>query len=116
MGESMNNFELIAELGRLGIRLKADGDRLQFFPRSAVTPEMLDRLNAYKDELLGEIERLVERSAIIEFDGGLARHEAEQLAATACDLLMPLWRENKAGHNGQHPVRWQLWQRKAQSS
>ena len=47
---SVNN--LLAALGRLGILLKADGDRLRFYPKTAVTPELVECMKAYKGELL----------------------------------------------------------------
>ena len=44
--------EVIADLTRLGIRLEAHGDRLRFSPRSAVTPDLAERMKAHKVELL----------------------------------------------------------------
>lgn len=43
---------LLADLARCGIELKADGDSLRYRPRSAVTPEMAERLRDCKVELL----------------------------------------------------------------
>jgi TubC N-terminal docking domain len=48
----MSAAELLADLDRLGIRLEADGDRLRYHPRSALTPELLDRLKAGKADVL----------------------------------------------------------------
>ncbi len=48
----MSAAELILDLNRLGIRLEADGERLRFFPQSAVTPEIATRLRSHKAELL----------------------------------------------------------------
>ena len=48
----MSAAELLLDLGRLGIRLEADGERLRYCPRSALTPDLLARLKAYKIELL----------------------------------------------------------------
>ncbi|MEX0642334.1 MAG: hypothetical protein WD468_06520 [Pirellulales bacterium] len=48
----MSAFQLLAELGRLGVRLKVDGDRLRFSPQSAVTPELVERLKTHKAELI----------------------------------------------------------------
>jgi len=42
----------MADLARLGIKLEADGDRLRYSPRSAVTPELAKRMKAHKAELL----------------------------------------------------------------
>lgn len=48
----MSAADLLLDLGRLGIRLEADGERLRYFPRSALTPDLLERLKAHKAELL----------------------------------------------------------------
>jgi hypothetical protein len=48
----MSAAELLLDLGRLGIRLEADGERLRYFPRSALTPDLLAKLKAYKADLL----------------------------------------------------------------
>lgn len=48
----MSAADLLLDLGRLGIRLEAGADRLRYFPRSALTPDLLDRLKAHKAELL----------------------------------------------------------------
>ncbi len=44
--------ELLAELVRRGIRLRARGDRLRYHPRSAMTPALEVRVTAHKQELL----------------------------------------------------------------
>lgn len=44
--------ELMADLQAPGVTLAADGDRLRFHPRDAVTPELLARLRDCKAELL----------------------------------------------------------------
>lgn len=43
---------LLADLERLGIRLEVNGDRLRYYPRSAATPALMDRLKAHKREIL----------------------------------------------------------------
>lgn len=48
----MSVVELLLGLGRLGIRLEADGERLRYRPRSALTPDLLARLKEHKAELL----------------------------------------------------------------
>lgn len=42
----------MTDLARLGIRIEARGDRLRYSPRSAVTPDLTDRMKAHKGELL----------------------------------------------------------------
>jgi hypothetical protein len=53
----MSAAELITDLARLGIRLEARGDRLRYSPRSAVTPDLADRMKAHKGELLTILRR-----------------------------------------------------------
>ena len=48
----MSAAELLLDLGRRGIQLEADGQRLRYFPRSALTPDLLNRLKSQKGELL----------------------------------------------------------------
>jgi len=48
----MSAAELLADLDRLGVRLEADGDRLRYHPRSALTGELVARLKAHKGDLL----------------------------------------------------------------
>lgn len=48
----MSAAELLMDLGRLGIRLETKGKRLRYHPRSALTPDLLERLKAHKVELL----------------------------------------------------------------
>jgi hypothetical protein len=48
----MTATRLMAEINSLGIRLEAKGDRLRFSPRSAVTPDLAERMKAHKAELL----------------------------------------------------------------
>jgi hypothetical protein len=43
---------LLSELQALGVHVEAHGDRLRFWPRSAVAGELLARLAAHKAELL----------------------------------------------------------------
>jgi len=48
----MSAAQLITDLARLGVRIEAHGDRLRYTPRSAVTPDLADRMKAQKGELL----------------------------------------------------------------
>ena len=42
----------MTDLAQLGIRIEAHGDRLRYSPRSAVTPDLGQRMKAHKGELL----------------------------------------------------------------
>ncbi len=52
MGENVSVNQLISELAQRGIRIEANGDRLRYSPRSAVTLGLADRMKAHKSELL----------------------------------------------------------------
>ena len=73
----MNATRLMAKLDTLGIQLEAHGDRLRYWPRSAVTPDMVDQLKTYKVPLLAILQddvgaRDVEYIKLIRPDGGLS--------------------------------------------
>ena len=44
--------DLLAHLSRLGVELVPRGDRLRYRPRSAVTPDLVERLRTHKTQLL----------------------------------------------------------------
>jgi hypothetical protein len=79
--------KLIDEFADAGVRLTAKNGQVVFEgPREVLTPERIDELRRHKTELLAALavpdpDAFEERSAIIEYDGGLPRQEAETLAA-----------------------------------
>jgi len=90
------------DMARRGVELRAEGERILFRPAALLTAEDRDRLRALKHQLLNLLEPghldlvLValgaglppedardlreERAAILEFDAGMPRTEAERLA------------------------------------
>ncbi len=48
----MSAIALMADLTDHGIRLEAQGDRLRFRPRQAMTPELVRQVKSHKAELL----------------------------------------------------------------
>jgi len=71
---------ILAELHHRGASVRVVGDRLRYRPVWAVAPELRERMNEHREELLALVEHFEERAAIREFDGGLSRAEAERLA------------------------------------
>lgn len=71
---------VLADLRARGVSLRAVGDRLRFRPSAAVSAELRERIVANKPDLLALLERFEERAAIMEYDGGLPREEAERRA------------------------------------
>lgn len=71
---------LLGELRDRGVALRVVGDRLRFRPVAAVTTELRERMAACKPELLAPVEHFEERAAILEFDAGFTRTEAERRA------------------------------------
>lgn len=51
--------ELLVELFRRGVTVKADGDTLRFSPRSRVTPEMVEQLRQHKAAILKTLSRVL---------------------------------------------------------
>ena len=52
----MTAIKLLSILDRRGIRLEVHGDRLRFWPRSAVTPELANKLRQFKAEIMAVVE------------------------------------------------------------
>jgi hypothetical protein len=90
--------DLLADLTQRGIELVAEGDRLRYRPRSAVTPELAQRLRTHKAELLailGHAEgaggddlaerarRLRHASGLPPWGGGLRPGECPRCRSTA---------------------------------
>ena len=48
----MSVIDLMIDLRDRGIQLEADGDRLRYSPKAAMTPELAERVKAHKPELL----------------------------------------------------------------
>ncbi len=83
---------MLQQLERHGLTLTLDGDRLLVAPRNAITPPLADLIREHKPALIAALqarqaqpgpdledmrEFYEERAAIIEYDGGLSRPEAE---------------------------------------
>jgi len=45
-------YEILEELGRRDVSLFPKGDRLGFYPKTALTPELLEELKEHKTEIL----------------------------------------------------------------
>lgn len=71
---------MLMDLARRGIRLEVQGDGLKYYPRLDLTPERLVRPKAHKADVQDAIARTGERAAIMEFDAGQSRYEAERMA------------------------------------
>jgi hypothetical protein len=93
----MSAAELLLDLGQLGIRLEADGDRLRYHPRSAVTLDLLDRLKAHKADLLAMLRPAPEAAPALP----VAISEAPaQPAKAVCRCGSTTWRDVPI-HGGQ---------------
>lgn len=80
---------MLEQARALGIVLSADGGKLRYeAPAGRLTPELRAALVANKAAILDLLETesaredFEERAAIMEFDGGLSRDEAERTAWT----------------------------------
>ena len=96
----MNALELMADLDRRGIRLEADGDRLRFSPRSAMTPDLVERMKTHKNELLA----LLQPEAHNDADGWDDAIDPPDPCPT-CGRL-ELWQSVAGDSFGQTPGTW----------
>lgn len=60
----MSAAQLMVDLTQLGIHIMADGDRLRYLPRSAVTPDLAARIKSHKDVMLEILHQNPEISAL----------------------------------------------------
>ena len=82
----MSAVEVLQALCRAGLVLEVSGSALLVRPADKVTDELRSLIRAFKEELVplvlheGDVEIFEERAAILEFDGGMTRLEAEAAA------------------------------------
>ena len=90
----MSGAALLARAADVGLSLRLEGDRVRWRAARPPPPALLAELRANRDAIAvtlaaEEVKRrrdaLEERAAIMEFDGGMARRDAE--AAARADLL-----------------------------
>ena len=51
----MTATEILNELQRRGVELRAEGDRLRFRPKEAVTPDLIKILKQHKAEIIAAV-------------------------------------------------------------
>lgn len=82
----MNAADVLLALRRAGLVLDVSGSALLVTPASKLTDELRTLTRAFKEELVGlvlyegAVEAFEERAAIMEFDGGMTRQDAEAAA------------------------------------
>jgi TubC N-terminal docking domain len=52
----MSAAELRNDLAQRGVKLAVHGDMLRYSPRSEITPDLLERMSAHKEELLAIVQ------------------------------------------------------------
>jgi hypothetical protein len=88
----MGAIDLICDLMAEGVEFEVHGERIKWHNgRSQLTPERLTILKNEKAEVLRflhkkrpaqpDVDAFEERAAIVEYDAGMIRHEAEDFAA-----------------------------------
>lgn len=100
---------LLAELHRLGIAVKADGDRLRFRPRNAVSDELLAALRQHKTEILATLTRQVESPPTNTADVvPVFGREAQPVAGDADDppAMLVNWFERTTSADGSPDWKW----------
>ncbi len=82
----MKAADVLRALRRAGLVLDVSGSALLVAPAGKLTDELRSLTRAFKEELVdlvlyeGTVEAFEERAAIMEFDGGMTRPEAEAAA------------------------------------
>lgn len=78
----MDALIILKELLSLNTVLSINDDgRLAYeAPNGVMTADRLASVRTHRDELLALVERMEERTAIMQFDGGLPQEKAERLA------------------------------------
>jgi hypothetical protein len=78
----MTAFDLVQQLHALGVVLTPYPNGILRYkaPKGILTPDLLDGMRQYKQELHALAEAFEERAAMTEYCGGLSRAAAEQLA------------------------------------
>jgi hypothetical protein len=79
--------DLLTTLRAARLQIGVDGPYLTAGPRERITPVIREAIQANRDALLGLVlgelrDDVLERAAILEFDGGYTRAEADRLALT----------------------------------
>jgi hypothetical protein len=74
--------ELFLELEKAGVQFLIVGDGKLAYrgPVDSLKSEVIERMKLVRDELLSVVERYEERAAIIEFESGLSKSQAEAKA------------------------------------
>ena len=85
---------LLLDLRQRGVEFRFDGDSIRWrAPAGVICPDELAQLRAHRDEVFDILDRIEERCAIREIDGGQSRAEAEAMAwAELATLASSEWR------------------------
>lgn len=76
----MTADKLLSRLHGYGLLIKAVSGSLHVSPKEQITDEIRALIKAYKDDLIDFLEAYEERAAIMQYDGGMSRQEAEATA------------------------------------
>lgn len=76
----MSALALLAEAQAAGLMLRAEDGRVHWRADTPPVPDLLARLGQQKAALLEILIDVEERAAILEFDGGVSREQAEAQA------------------------------------
>jgi hypothetical protein len=96
---SIFNMNILNEINQAGVSISLDGERIKVSNPSYLTDKLRNLIHTNKQEIVSQLartseaksnellqdirEHLEERAAIMEYDGGLSRHDAEQAATKA---------------------------------
>jgi hypothetical protein len=91
----MSLIELIDECQRSGVRITIEGDQIVLYGDHDAAHRLAPLLRPHKEALFRALsnieERYEERAAIMEYEGGLPRQDAERLALLDVEDMTPDW-------------------------
>lgn len=76
----METETLFKEIIGCGLTMQAIGGNLHVWPRDLITENVRQSIRTMKESLIAFCEEYEERAAIMEFDGGMSRAEAQAAA------------------------------------
>ena len=80
----METLTLLSEIKNHGLDVQAIDGNLHVRPRERITVSIRATIRQHKAALVDFLETYEERAAIMEFDGGLSRQDAEAAAFEDC--------------------------------
>ena len=83
----MNPAATIQKIRKAGLNIEAVDGSLHVYPRKRITDALRHVIRSQKELLIDFLENYQERAAIMEYDAGMSRQDAEAAAFEDCMVL-----------------------------